>query len=123
MHTEVEVAILVADALIQVDVAVLGVAVCVHQGSAEDGDVAFALNGEGDVLGRVGEVDAVPGKVACIACVSTEALLQETSRRWLPLSLPMHWLRSISESFQLPSAVWRRARRMWPSSRRMSSAE
>jgi len=60
----VKVAIVVDDALAQVDVASLGVAISVEEGGAEDGDVAISLKRELDVLGRVGKALAVPVEVA-----------------------------------------------------------
>lgn len=60
-----ELAIVVADALSQVEVAVLAVALDVHKGSTQNGDLAIALDREVDVVGRAGEALAVPDKVAC----------------------------------------------------------
>jgi hypothetical protein len=60
----VEVAIVVDDALAQVDVASLTVALLVHEGSAEDGNVAVSLKCELDVLSGIGEALTVPDEVA-----------------------------------------------------------
>jgi len=60
----VKVAIVVDDALAQVDVASLGIAISVEEGSTEDGDVAVSLKRELDVLGRVGKALAIPVEVA-----------------------------------------------------------
>ena len=59
-----KVAIVVYDALAQVDVASLGIAISVEEGSTEDGDVAVSLKRELDVLGRVGKALAIPVEVA-----------------------------------------------------------
>ena len=48
--TEAEVAILVADALAEVDVASLTVAVGIPQGSTENGDVTVTFKGEVNVI-------------------------------------------------------------------------
>jgi len=50
-HTKVEVAVLVADALAQVEVTLLAVAVLVHEGSTENRNVAVSLERKMDVLG------------------------------------------------------------------------
>jgi subtilisin-like proprotein convertase family protein len=63
-HTVVEVAIHVADALAQVDVASLTVALSIEQGSPKDGDVAVSLKCELDVLGGMSEALAIPDEVA-----------------------------------------------------------
>ena len=60
-----EVAVVVDDALAQVDVASLGVAISVKEGGTEDGDVAISLKRELDVLGRVGKALAIPVEVTC----------------------------------------------------------
>ncbi len=59
-----EVAIHVADALAQVDVASLTVALSIEQGSTKDGDVAVSLQCELDVLGGMSEALAIPDEVA-----------------------------------------------------------
>ena len=59
-----KVAIVVDDALAQVDVASLGVAISVEEGGTEDGDVAVSLECELDVLGRVGKALAIPVEIA-----------------------------------------------------------
>jgi hypothetical protein len=48
--TEAEVAILVGDALAEVDVASLAVAINIPQGSTEDGNVTVTFKGEVDIL-------------------------------------------------------------------------
>jgi hypothetical protein len=60
----VEVAIHVADALAQVDVASLTVALSIEQGSPKDGDVAISFKRELDVLGGMREALAIPDEVA-----------------------------------------------------------
>lgn len=62
--TVAEVAVVVGDALGQVHVALLAVALLVNEGGTEDGNGAVALNGELDIVGRAGEVLAVPEEVA-----------------------------------------------------------
>lgn len=59
-----KVAVVVNDALAQVDVASLSVAIGVEEGSTKDRDVAVSLECELDVLGGVGEALAVPVEVA-----------------------------------------------------------
>jgi hypothetical protein len=59
-----KVAIVVDDALAQVDVASLTVALLVPEGGAEDGDIAVSLKCEMDVIGGVGEALAIPDEVA-----------------------------------------------------------
>ena len=59
-----EVAVVVDDAFAQVDVASLTIAVLVHEGGAEDRDVAVSLKCEMDVLRGIGEALAVPDEVA-----------------------------------------------------------
>lgn len=61
--TEVELAVVVGDALGEVDIAGLAVALLVEESGAEDGDGTIALDGEVDVLGGVGEAGAVPEEV------------------------------------------------------------
>ena len=61
---ELEVAIVVGDALSKVDVAGLPVALGVEELGAEDGNGAITLDGEVGVLAGVREVLAVPGEVA-----------------------------------------------------------
>jgi hypothetical protein len=63
--TVYEVTIVVGDALAQVQVTVLAVALGIEKGGAEDRDVAVPLKGEVDVLCCLAEVLAVPGEVAC----------------------------------------------------------
>jgi hypothetical protein len=63
--TKAEVAVLVGDALAQVDVASFAVAIHVPQGSAEDGNIAITFESEVNVLCRVGKAFAVPDEVAC----------------------------------------------------------
>jgi len=64
LHTVVEVAIVVDNALAQVDVTSLRVAISVEEGGTEDGDVAISLKCELDVLGRVGKALSIPVEVA-----------------------------------------------------------
>lgn len=71
--TEAEVAVLVADALAEVDVASLAVAIDIPQGSTEDRNVAIALKSEVDVVCTIGEALAVPSEVACRVLVATQA--------------------------------------------------
>jgi len=63
-HTVLKCAVIVADALTKVEIMFLAIALAVDQGSAEDRDGTLALDGELDVLGRAGEVDAVPVKAS-----------------------------------------------------------
>jgi hypothetical protein len=115
--TVVELAVVVGDALGQVEVTLLVVALLVAERGTEDGDGTVALDGEVDVLSGAGEVLAVPVEVA-LKVISDSLKIHLQGK--LPLSLPMCWLRSISESSHSPSPRWRRARSMWPSSTRMS---
>lgn len=62
--TKAEVAVVVADALGEVDVAVDELALHVAEAGAEDGDAVVALEREGDLLGAPGEVTGTPLKVA-----------------------------------------------------------
>lgn len=62
--TKAEVAVVVANALGEVDVAVDELALHVAEAGAEDGDAVVALEGEGDLLGAPGEVAGTPLKVA-----------------------------------------------------------
>jgi hypothetical protein len=59
-----EVAIVVAEALAEVEVALLSVALVVAYARAEDWDIV-ALEGEADVVGRVAEALSIPEQVAC----------------------------------------------------------
>jgi hypothetical protein len=65
-HTVREVSVIVADALAQVDVTLVAVAIAIEEGGTEDGDRAFTLDGEVDVLGGTREALAIPDKVAYI---------------------------------------------------------
>lgn len=58
--TEGEVSIVVGDTLGKVEVALDTLAFRVEQSSAEYGNLTIALDGEVDVLGRVGEVLTIP---------------------------------------------------------------
>lgn len=60
-----ELAIVVANALAQIEVALLAVALCIKQRSTEDWHLSVALDGELDVLGGVSKALTVPEKVAC----------------------------------------------------------
>jgi hypothetical protein len=62
--TEVEVAVVVGDALGEVDIAGLAVTVLVEESSTEDGDGTITLDGEVDVLGGAREAGALPEEVA-----------------------------------------------------------
>jgi hypothetical protein len=62
--TEVELAVVVGDALGEVDIAGLAVALLVEEGGAENRDGTIALDGEVDVLGGAGEAGALPEEVA-----------------------------------------------------------
>ena len=73
-RTVVEVTIVVADALAQVEITGLAVALGVVEAGAEDRDVAVTLKGELDVLCCVAEVLAVPSEVALTSLVLNEAL-------------------------------------------------
>ena len=59
-----EAAVIVDDALAQVDVTSLAVSFLVHQSGTEDGNITITLKGEVDVLCRLGEVRAIPYEVA-----------------------------------------------------------
>lgn len=65
-HTEDKAAVVVADALREVDVALDSVALGVVEHSAQDWHVLVALDREVDVLGAVREVLASPGEKAVI---------------------------------------------------------
>ena len=54
------------DALGEVDVAGLPLAVLVAQLGTQDGDAGAALDVEGDVAGGVGETVGAPLEVACV---------------------------------------------------------
>jgi len=58
--TKDKVAVVVAEALGQVDVGRVGRAVGLVERGAQDGDAVAALDGEGDFLGRVGEALGSP---------------------------------------------------------------
>lgn len=120
--TKAEVAVVVANALGEVDVAVDELALDVAEAGAEDGDAVVALEGEGDLLGAPGEVTGTPLKVAWRRDGSA-FVLDRQRRRDEPSLLPRTVLRSSSASTASPEPLWRTARRMWPSSTRMCSAE
>lgn len=63
--TKVELAVIVANALGEVDVAGDELAAGVAELGAEDGDTLVALEGEGDVLGATGKVVGTPLKGSC----------------------------------------------------------
>lgn len=73
--TVVKVAVVVGDALGQVEVTLLVVALLVAERGTEDRDGAVALDGEVDVLSGAGKVLAVPVEVAC-------RLSAESRRQW-----------------------------------------
>jgi hypothetical protein len=62
--TEVELAVVVGDALGEVDIAGLAVALLVEEGGAENRDGTITLDGEVDVLGGAREAGALPEEVA-----------------------------------------------------------
>ena len=57
-------AVVVGDALGEVDIAGLAVAILVEESSTEDGDGTVTLDGEVDVLGGAREAGALPEEVA-----------------------------------------------------------
>jgi hypothetical protein len=59
-----EVAVVVAEALAKIEVALLSVALVVAYARAEDWDIVAALELEADVVGRVAEALAIPEQVA-----------------------------------------------------------
>lgn len=61
-----ELAIVVADALAQVDVALLAISFTVEEGSTEDGGLTIGLEGEVDVLSGTREAFAIPDEVAVV---------------------------------------------------------
>lgn len=64
-HTEHKLAIVVADALGEVEIALFTLAILVEQGSTEDGDLAATLDGEVDILSGRREVLTIPEERAC----------------------------------------------------------
>jgi hypothetical protein len=63
--TILEVAIVVANALAQVEVALVSVTITIEEGSAENRDFAITFNGEVDVLGGARKAHTVPNEVSC----------------------------------------------------------
>ncbi len=64
--TVVELAVIVGDALGQVDITLLAVALTVEESGSENRDLAVALNREVHVLSGAGEVLTIPDKVASV---------------------------------------------------------
>ena len=72
-----ELAVVVVEPLLKVEVGVVEVALAVTESGAEDGLVGGTLEGEGDVLSRAGEVGIAPLEAAWIGISSSVMVLIE----------------------------------------------
>jgi hypothetical protein len=100
MHTVREVAVVIKNALAQVEITLVTIAIAVKEDSAKNWNLAVTLDGEVDVLSRVGEALTVPEEAACrYGSVRDSGPKNGNS----PFSLPMWLFKSISASFHSPS--------------------